>query len=110
MSQSDGVNALRHPFSFSHFISLLTMVLLGRSIAVVLAALVCLSTPSQAFAPPPSKAVRGSPTEVQLFNLFNEGKKALVRSIAGEFDEVAIGARLDSLINDNKVLMLSFTT
>mmetsp|Transcript_12466 Transcript_12466/g.20695 ORF Transcript_12466/g.20695 Transcript_12466/m.20695 type:complete len:86 (+) Transcript_12466:69-326(+) len=82
----------------------------GRSIAFLLAVLVCLSTPSQSFVPQPAKAFRGGATQVQLFNLFKEGKKALVRSIAGDFDEVAVGARLDSLISDNKVLMLSFAT
>lgn len=70
----------------------------------------CFCTPSQSFAPQPARAVRGDATQANLFNLFNEGKKALVRSIAGEFDEVAIGARLDSLVNDNEVLMLSFLT
>lgn len=43
-------------------------------------------------------------------NIFNEGKKALVKRLAGDFDEVAIKARINNLIKENKVLMLSFTT
>jgi len=40
----------------------------------------------------------------------NEGKKALVKSLAGEYDEVAVKARLNGLIADSNsgVLMLSF--
>jgi len=40
----------------------------------------------------------------------NEGKKALVKSLAGEYDEVAVKARLNDLIADSNsgVLMLSF--
>jgi glutaredoxin 3 len=45
-----------------------------------------------------------------LMDVFNEGKKALVKKIAGDYDEVAISARIDGLISQNKVLMLSFTT
>lgn len=40
-----------------------------------------------------------------------DGKKALVKSLAGDYDEVAVRARLDGLIesSQNGVLMLSFT-
>mmetsp|Transcript_17460 Transcript_17460/g.27191 ORF Transcript_17460/g.27191 Transcript_17460/m.27191 type:complete len:126 (-) Transcript_17460:1267-1644(-) len=40
----------------------------------------------------------------------NEGKKALVKSLAGEYDVAAVKARLDGLIADSNsgVLMLSF--
>uniref|UniRef100_A0A6U2DQB0 Uncharacterized protein n=1 Tax=Pseudictyota dubia TaxID=2749911 RepID=A0A6U2DQB0_9STRA len=38
----------------------------------------------------------------------NEGKKALVRSLAGDYDREAIRAKLEGLINDHPVLMLSF--
>lgn len=38
----------------------------------------------------------------------NEGKKALVRSLAGDYDRVAVRAKLDSLVKENPVLMLSF--
>ena len=39
----------------------------------------------------------------------NEGKKALVKSLAGEYDEVAVANKLNGLIQDEPVLMLSFT-
>lgn len=38
----------------------------------------------------------------------NEGKKALVRALAGDYDREATRAKLDGLIADNPVLMLSF--
>ena len=40
----------------------------------------------------------------------NEAKKALVKSLAGDYDETATKAKLASLIDDNPVLMLSFVT
>lgn len=40
----------------------------------------------------------------------NEGKKALVKSLAGNYDQAAIRAKLDTLIADKPVLMLSFRT
>jgi len=49
-------------------------------------------------------------TQLGMFNFLNEGKKALVKSLAGEYDEAVIKSRLDNLIADNSVLMLSFTT
>jgi len=45
-----------------------------------------------------------------IMGLFDEGKKKLVKSLAGEYDAEAIQARTNGLINDNPVLMLSFTT
>ncbi|KAL7569891.1 hypothetical protein ACA910_008558 [Epithemia clementina (nom. ined.)] len=39
-----------------------------------------------------------------------EGKKALVKSQAGDYDAVAVRAKLDSFIRKNPVAMLSFTT
>mmetsp|Transcript_25316 Transcript_25316/g.76032 ORF Transcript_25316/g.76032 Transcript_25316/m.76032 type:complete len:97 (+) Transcript_25316:186-476(+) len=38
----------------------------------------------------------------------NEGKKALVKALAGPYDAARVGARLDGLIADEPVLMLSF--
>jgi len=38
----------------------------------------------------------------------NEGKKALVKSLAGEYDQEAVRAKLNGLIADKPVLMLSF--
>ena len=49
-------------------------------------------------------------TTLHLFDIFNEGKKALVRKLAGEYDQAAIRARLDGLIANSPVLMLSFET
>lgn len=40
----------------------------------------------------------------------NEGKKALVRSLAGDYDQAAVQARLNGLIREKPVLMLSFRT
>ena len=42
----------------------------------------------------------------------NEGKKALVKSLAGNYDQAAVRARLDGWIGDQEkpVLMLSFRT
>ena len=51
-----------------------------------------------------------SSTQIQLFEIFNEGKKKLVKSLAGEYDEEAIKARILGLIEANPILMLSFTT
>lgn len=45
-----------------------------------------------------------------MFDFVDEGKKALVKKLAGDYDEVAIQNRLKTLIEENKVLMLSFTT
>lgn len=45
-----------------------------------------------------------------IVDFFNEGKKNLVKSLAGEYDAEAIQARTNGLINDNPVLMFSFTT
>ena len=38
----------------------------------------------------------------------NEGKKALVRALAGNYDVDATKAKLENLIADNSILMLSF--
>lgn len=45
-----------------------------------------------------------------VMDFLNEGKKNLVKSLAGDYDADAIRVRTDGLINDNPVLMLSFTT
>ena len=64
---------------------------------------------------PPETTRRGVPasatsTALALFEMFNQGKKMLVKQLAGDYDEAAIQARLDSLVVENPVLMLSFTT
>ena len=45
-----------------------------------------------------------------LFSVLKEGKVGLVKSLAGEYDADAVRAKLDGLVEDNSVLMLSFTT
>jgi len=57
-----------------------------------------------------SRSAAPTSTQLGLFNVFNEGKKALVRKLAGDYDQAAIRARLDGLISENKVLFLSFET
>ena len=44
------------------------------------------------------------------FDIFNAGKKAFVKSLAGGYDAIAVRTKIDGLIKDNSVLMLSFTT
>jgi len=44
-----------------------------------------------------------------LFNPFNDAKKMLVKSLAGDYDKAAVRAKLDNLIEDNTIVMLSFT-
>ena len=51
-----------------------------------------------------------SSTQANLFGFINEGKLALVKSLAGEYDQTAIKARIDGLIAENSVFMFSFTT
>lgn len=82
------------------------------AIAAALAISLLLSQSASAFVNNPSftPAVRNSSTEVNLKGFLNEGKKALVKSLAGDYDAAAIRARMDSLVKDNAVLMLSFTT
>jgi len=45
-----------------------------------------------------------------IMDFLNEGKKALVKSLAGDYDAEIIRTRIENLIADNSVLMLSFTT
>jgi len=40
----------------------------------------------------------------------NEGKKALVRALAGDYDQAATRAKLENMIATEKVLMFSFPT
>ena len=88
------------------------------STAVVLvAALLSFASPHAAFHNPSRtisfasrRPTQQSTTQVNLFDILNEGKKALVKQLAGDYDAAAIRARIDGLIQDNSVLMLSFTT
>jgi len=45
-----------------------------------------------------------------IFALLKGGKIGLVKSLAGEYDTVAVRSKIDSLIKNSPVLMLSFTT
>jgi hypothetical protein len=82
------------------------------AVAAASAILLILSQPANSFVNKPSfiPAVRNSSTEVHLKGFLNEGKKALVKSLAGDYDAAAIRARMDGLVKDNSVLMLSFVT
>jgi hypothetical protein len=45
-----------------------------------------------------------------LLKPMKDGKKMVVKALAGEYDEKATLAKLKGLIADNRILMLSFTT
>ena len=83
-----------------------------RSSAALFVLVLCKS--SHAFLNPSINAVQVakacSTTQLQMFDFLKAGKQALVKSLAGDYDEAAVRARLNSLINDNPVFMLSFTT
>ena len=80
--------------------------------SIVVALALALSSTADAFVPTSNAPAtsRTSNTQVHLFDIFNEGKKKLVKSLAGEYDEAAIKARVNGLIADSPVLMFSFTT
>ncbi|KAL3939157.1 MAG: hypothetical protein SGBAC_006065 [Bacillariaceae sp.] len=61
--------------------------------------------PAKAAAPIAATTSKTSSTEVHLFDIFNEGKKKLVKSLAGDYDEAAIKARVDGLITDTKEVL-----
>jgi hypothetical protein len=66
---------------------------------------------SDAFVGLPQVSTRKvSSTQVHIFDFLKDGKKKVVKSLAGEYDETAVKARIDGLIGDNPVLMFSFTT
>ena len=81
-----------------HFIALL---LLGS-----------IAPPGSAFLGPSNVAPTQlkSTTQVHLFDFLNEGKKALVKKLAGEYDAENIRGRVDTLVTENPVFMFSFTT
>ena len=57
----------------------------------------------------PTLALAANPLET-IFSVMKEGKVGLVKSLAGDYDAVAIQSKLDGLVDGNPVLMLSFTT
>ena len=96
------------------------MKLSSSTLAVALIAVALSSTAADAFVPAPAVGNSiisnkvSSPTELHMVggikDLFNDGKKKVVKVIAGDYDKVAIKARVDGLIADSPVLMFSFTT
>lgn len=64
----------------------------------------------QANRPLSNTAARSSSTELHLLGLLKNAKKALVKTLAGDYDAVAVRSRIDNLVKTNNVLMLSFTT
>lgn len=95
-----------------------TMAILSRTLVGVLTAtFACIPHETNAFLKPHLGTVSSlvsigepSSTRLHIFDFLNEGKKALVKKLAGDYDSVAIRERLDGLIKENSVLMLSFTT
>jgi len=51
-----------------------------------------------------------SSVQLNLFGFLKDAKKNLVKSLAGEYDEVAVKARIAGDVSNNSVLMYSFTT
>ena len=92
------------------------MIAIQAAIASTLLALVLFAGPSSAFVSSSvlrdNAAVTSSSTSCNMgiMDFLNEGKKNLVKSLAGDYDAAAIQARTDGLIKDNAVLMMSFTT
>jgi len=57
-----------------------------------------------------SRNVFGASTATALkMNWFNDGKIKLVKTLAGDYDEVAVRAKVEELIQSEPVLMLSFS-
>jgi hypothetical protein len=51
----------------------------------------------------------GGPLD-NLFAFLKNGKVGLVKSLAGDYDAVAVRNKIDGLVKENSVLMFSFTT
>lgn len=75
------------------------------------AALASAFSPGRIPSPPqrPSVALAANPLEI-LAAVLKDGKVGLVKSLAGEYDAVAVRGKMDSLVKKNPVLMFSFTT
>ena len=56
-----------------------------------------------------STALANSPID-NIFAFLKDGKKGLVKSLAGDYDAVAVQGKIVNLVKENPVLMLSFTT
>jgi glutaredoxin 3 len=71
------------------------------------AALSCLLVLSGEAFQRPNLARKSPPTQLHLFGFLNDGKNALVKSLAGDYDQAAVQARIQGLIGDNSVFMFS---
>mmetsp|Transcript_24489 Transcript_24489/g.52975 ORF Transcript_24489/g.52975 Transcript_24489/m.52975 type:complete len:171 (+) Transcript_24489:102-614(+) len=77
--------------------------------------LISLATLSRAFVPlvpqtlRPTVALSANPIDT-LFAVLKEGKVGLVKSLAGEYDAPAIRTKIDNLVEESPVLLMSFTT
>jgi hypothetical protein len=81
------------------------------AVAAAFSLMFLLADSTDAFVAKPTFATTAaSTTRANMFGFLNDGKKALVKSLAGEYDAPAVQARMQGLIGDNSVLMLSFTT
>jgi glutaredoxin 3 len=58
----------------------------------------------------PSMSTSSTTERPMIMDFLNQGKKALVKAVAGDFDETSTRALLDSYIATPGVMMLSFTT
>lgn len=78
---------------------------------VYFVALACAFVPGGRSPPPqrPSAALAVNPFDV-LGAVLKDGKVGLVKSLAGDYDAVAVRSKMDSLVKKNPVLMFSFTT
>ena len=67
---------------------------------------------SHAFIAPTSLGLRhtSEDTSLSLFNFLQDGKKALVKKLAGDYDANAVRGRIETLVAKNPVLVFSFTT
>ena len=63
-----------------------------------------------AFLSPKNRSIRRVETQRHVFDFLKNGKQALVKSLAGDYDKAAVRGRINNLIEENPVLMLSFTT
>jgi glutaredoxin 3 len=82
--------------------------------ATVLSFLLALIIPASCFVAPeftqrPIMALQANPLE-NVFALLKGGKTGLVKSLAGPYDSTAIRQKIDSYVDNNPVLMFSFTT
>lgn len=59
---------------------------------------------------PSKSSSKSSKSALNVMNFFKEGKKALAKSLAGEYDSVQIRKQINDNIKSNNVIMYSFTS